>query len=149
MNDFFASIYETLFGIFDQTYELIFSVMYYESGYMKLFLAFTLIPLICWALFYFLWKYPYGRWWHWIVWLLIVSVIVFGVTWGITNSVIFNSSNPDLIEALADPSTGYEMYAQGLPINYATINTILSVIVGIVCSIIMKQFSKVQAHLPF
>jgi len=86
---------------------------------------------------------------HWIIWLVVIVAIVFGTTWGIANSEIFASSNPDLNNAIADPKSGYEAYAQTLPLKYATINSILTVGITIIYSFVMKQFSKVQAHLPF
>jgi hypothetical protein len=147
--DLLAAIYETLFGLWNQAYDLIFTTLFNDGGYLKFVLAFVLIPLSCWFLFYFVWRYPYGRWWHWLIWLIVITIIVFGTTWGIANSEIFASSNQDLIDALADPDSGYEAYANTLPLKYATINSILAVIISFIYSMIMKQFSKVQTHLPF
>jgi len=81
--------------------------------------------------------------------LVVTVILVFGTTWGIAKSEILASSNQDLIDAISDPETGYEAYAQTLPMRYATINSVLSVVISIVYSFIMKQFSKIQAHLPF
>lgn len=148
MKDLFAPIYETWFGLYNQNYDLIFTTLYNDGGYVKFGLIFTLIPLILWLLFYYVWKYPYGRIWHWLVWLLITFIIVFGLTWGLANSEIFASSNQGLIDALADPTSGYEVYGSSLPIKYALINGSLSIIVSIIYSLIMKQFSKIQIHLP-
>lgn len=149
MKDFLAAIYETLFGLYNQTYDLIFTTLYNEGGYLKFVLIWLLIPLFCWLLFYIVWRYPYGRWWHWLLWLVFTIIFVFGITLGIANSEILASSNQDLIDALADPDSGYEAYAQTLPTKYATINSILAVGITIIYSIVMKQFSKVQTHLPF
>jgi len=149
MRDIFAPIYETWFGLYNQSYDLIFTTLYNDGGYIKFGLSFILIPLVCWLIFYYVWRYPYGRWWHWLIWLIVATIIVFGTTWGIANSEIFASSNPDLIDALADPDSGYEAYAQTLPMKYVTINSILTVAISIIYSFIMKQFSKVQIHLPF
>jgi len=149
MKDIFAPIYETWFGLYNQTYDLIFTTLYNDGGYIKFGLTFVLIPLICWLLFYYAWRYPYGRVWHWLVWLIFVTLIVLGVTWGIANSEILASTNQDLIDALADNESGYEVYANSLPLKYAFINAGLTVIISFIYSLIMKQFSKIQIHLPF
>lgn len=149
MKDILAAIYETLFGLYNQSYDLIFTTLYNEDGYLKLVLLFVLIPLACWFLFYYIWKYPYGKWWHWLIWLILVTVVVFSTTWGIANSEILASLNQNLIDAIADPESGYEAYAQTLPMKYARINSILSIVISIFYCFVMKQFSKVQTHLPF
>ena len=76
MNEFFGTIYDTVFGIFANKYFLIFQHLYENGGYVKFGLSFILIPLVCWILFYYLWKYPYGKLWHWLVWLVITVLIV-------------------------------------------------------------------------
>jgi len=122
MNDFFAIIYETLFGLYESQFSLIFDTLYENGGYNLLGLTFILVPLIMFAAFYFLWKYPYGKFWHWLLWLLIVFLITGGISWGISNNEIFLSDNQALIDALADPESGYEEYANTLPIKYALFN---------------------------
>jgi hypothetical protein len=145
----FSAIYESWFGLYNQTYDLIFTTFYNDGGYIKFGLSFILIPLVCWLIFYYAWRYPYGKIWHWLIWLIIVSLLVFGTTWGITNSEIFASSNQDLIDALADSKSGYEVFASSLPLKYSLINGCLTLIISFIYSLIMKQFSKIQIHLPF
>ncbi|MCF8299330.1 MAG: hypothetical protein K9J13_17405 [Saprospiraceae bacterium] len=149
MNDIFAIIYETLFGLYESQFSLIFDTLYENGGYNLLGLTFILIPLIMFAAFYFLWKYPYGKFWHWLLLLLIVFLVTGGISWGISNNEIFLSNNQALIDALADPESGYEEYANTLPIKYALFNGLLSIVAGFIYSLIMKQFSKIQIHLPF
>jgi len=149
MNEFFGTIYDSLFGIFDNLYFLVFQHLYENGGYVKLGLSFILIPLVCWILFYYLWKYPYGKIWHWMVWMAVAVLIVFGASYGIANTEIFGSDNPALNEAIADAGTGYENYASTLPVKYALANSLLALIIGFIYSLIMKQFSKIQIHLPF
>jgi hypothetical protein len=145
----FAAIYETVFGIFNQNYSLIFSTLYDYGGYLKIGFLFLLIPLLLWLLFYYVWRFPYGKFWHWGLWLIICGIVVFVSTWSLSNLQIFASSNQQLIDALNDPQSGYSQYAAGLPVTYATINIFLSIIVSFILSLIMKQFSKIQIHLPF
>jgi len=138
-----------LFGIFNNLYFLIFQHLYDNGGYIKLGLSFILIPLVCWVLFYYLWKYPYGKLWHWLVWLAVTVLIVFCAAYGIANTEILGSDNLALNEAIADASTGYGDYAATLPLKYAMANSLLALIIGFIYSLIMKQFSKIQLHLPF
>lgn len=149
MKDFFSIIYEVWFGIFKQDFWQIFQVLFDDGGYIKLGITFLLVPLIMFAAFYYLWKYPYGKFWHWLLLLLIVFLITGGISWGISNNEIFLSNNQALIDALADPESGYEEYANTLPIKYALFNGLLSIAAGFIYSLIMKQFSKIQIHLPF
>lgn len=148
MREMFATIYETWFGLFNQAYDLIFRTLFDDGGYIKFGLSFILIPLICWGLFYFAWKYPYGKIGHWLIWLLVTVVFVFGATYAAANISIFASNNQALNDAIADASTGYKDYADKLPLMYAAFNSLLTLIIGLVYSLIMKQFSKIQIHLP-
>jgi len=149
MKDIFAPIYETWFGIHNPGFDLIFQTLYDFGGYIKFGLTFILIPLLLWILFYYAWKYPYGKWWHWIIWLVITIISVAGITFGIANNEIFASNNQYLIEALEDASSGYEEYAATLPLKYAAVNSLLTLVISFIYSIILKQFSKIQIHLPF
>lgn len=145
--DILAAIYDTVFNIFHQTYFFIFTTLLNDGGYLKFVLVFLLIPLFCWFLFYFVWRYPYGRWWHWLIWLIITTLIVFGSSFGVANNEILASNNPDMINCYNDPDC--MAYAASLPIKYAQANLLLSLFVSFIYSMIMKQFSKVQIHLPF
>lgn len=149
MKEFFAWIYDTVFGIFSNECSEIFHHLFNNGGYIKLGFSYILIPLVCWLLFYYLWKYPYGKIWHWFLWLVVTILIVSGITYGIANSEIFGSDNQALNELLADESTGYAKYAATLPLKYALANSLLTIVIGIIYSLFMKQLSKVQIHLPF
>jgi hypothetical protein len=54
MNEFFGTVYDTVFGIFANKYFLIFQHLYENGGYIKFGLSFILIPLVCSILFYYL-----------------------------------------------------------------------------------------------
>ena len=147
MKDIFAAIYETLFGLYNQTYDLIFTTLYNDIGYIKFGLIFIMVPILFWILFYYVWRYPYGNIWHWLLWLVLTCLTVSFFTWGIANVEILASSNPALINALASNS-GYEIFASSLPLKYSIINGVLALIVSLLYSFGMKQFSKIQIHLP-
>ncbi len=151
MREGFATIYDRVFGIYNTQYDLVFQHLFDNGSYIKLGLLFILVPLTFWTLFYYAWRYPYGRIWHWLIWLVVTVIVVFGATYGIANKEIFSSDNQDLNDALADAATGYENYASvfpSLPLLYALINSLLAITVGVILSLIMKQFSKIQTHLP-
>lgn len=147
MNDLFATIYESY--LYNSQFELIFNTLYNSGGYTRLGLTFVLVPLILFAAFYFLWKYPYGKFWHWFLWLIIAFLLTGGISWGISYNEIFLSNNPDLIDALAYPESGYEEFAKTIPFKYALFNGLLGIVAGFIYSLILKQFSKIQIHLPF
>ncbi len=149
MNELFAAMYESLFGIYNASYPEIFSTLYDYGGYVKLGLIFLLVPLVFWGVFYLLWRYPYGRVWHWLLWLLLSAVTILVVSWLTAKSAIFDSGNQALVDALADPESGYKAFAAPLPLRYALINSGLALVVGFVYSLILKPFSKIQMHLPF
>lgn len=149
MKELFAAMYESFFGVYNASYPEIFTTLYDLGGYIRLGLLFIGLPLLFWLLFYLLWKYPYGRFLHWMLWLLISAVTVLVVTWLVAHNAIFDSGNQALADALGDPESGYKAFAEGLPMQYSLINTGLSLVVGFVCSLILKQFSKIQMHLPF
>lgn len=149
MKGIFGSIYDSLFGIFNNDYFLVFQHLFDNGGYIKLGLSFILIPLIFWILFYYLWKYPYAKIWHWLIWLAVSIIMVLGITYAVANSEIFNSDNQVLNEAIADESNGYKSYVSSLPLKYALVNSLLAAILGFIYSLFLKQFSKIQIHLPF
>lgn len=149
MSEFFGTIYDGIFGIYNESYHEIFQHLFDNGGYIKMGLSFLLIPFICWLLFYYLWKYPYGKIWHWLIWLAVTVILVFGTTYGIANTEIFGSDNQVLNELLGDTSKGYAEFAASLPLKYALANSLLAFVFGFICSIFMKQLSKIQIHLPF
>jgi len=149
MKEFFSMIYESWLGLFNSSFSLIFDNLFEHGGYIKLGVTFILVPLILWFAFYYFWKYPYAKLWHWIVWLAITAIIVSAITYSIANTEIFASNNQALNDAIADETTGYKNYAASLPFSYAIYNGLFAIVVGLIYSFIMKQFSKVQIHLPF
>ena len=149
MGKFFGSIYDGVFNIYHESYHEIFQHLYDNGGYTRMGLAFLLIPLAGWILFYFLWKYPYSKIWHWLIWTAVMVIIVALVTNGIANAEIFGSDNQTLNDLLADTNTGYAEYAGSLPVKYVLTNSLLALILSCIYSLLLKQFSKIHVHLPF
>ncbi len=149
MNDLFANIFEVWFRIYDSNYVLIFRTLFTENVYGTFGGLSLVIPLILIFPFYFIWKYPYANFWHWLLWVIIISLVQAAIAWAIYEDTIFLSTNPDLQDALASQETGYNDYANSLTKKYALISGFLALIFSFLYSLILKQFSKVQIHLPF
>ena len=149
MKEFSATVYETWFNLFNQEYNLIFSTLYDDGIYTNLLLCLIVIPFLFWVIFYYFLTYPYGTILHWIGWLIISALVVAIVTYNIVNAGIFSSNNQSLNDALADSSIGYAAFGESLPMKFALYNGILTLFIGFVYSMVLKQFSKIQVHLPF
>jgi len=149
LNSFFAAIYENL--VFRADYFEIFFCLNNMGSYTKFGLIFLLIPIVFWFIFYYLWNYPYGRWWHWLIFLLVVTATVFGLTWSIANIEVLSKA-PMLCQnvsvSFSEIPGSYE-YAQELYLSYSSWNCLLSLIVSFLCSLGFKQISTYQKHLPF
>lgn len=146
---FFTAIYENL--IFNNNYDVIFFCLKDMKSYTKFGLIFILIPIFLWFIFYYLWSFPYGRLWHWILYLFIVTGIVLGITIGIANIEILSKAPikcPDVQECFSNITGCYE-YAQSLPLSFSLWNSLLSLIVSLLCTLGFKQISTFQKHLPF
>ena len=140
LSDAFAAIYENnLFGIWEEQFKPIFDKLYTEGGYISLGMIFILVPIAGMALFYWVWRDPYARLWHWLVWLAVLTLIVSFWTRGYTNSF--------LAEFLTNPET--EEFTRSLASRYASINLFLGLITGFLISLLLKMTSKIQKHLPF
>jgi len=147
IREFFAGIYESV--IYDAAYDTIFMHLFQDWGYVYFGLIFIVIPLIFSALFYFLYFWnPYSKWWHWLIWLLVCLIFVFGITFGVANVEIFASDNDALIHALSDTGHSYYEFASLLPFLYGILNILFGLIVFLLFSWIFKQFSKLHGHIP-
>ncbi|MCZ4319182.1 hypothetical protein O4H26_09280 [Aequorivita viscosa] len=130
-----------MFGIFNVNYSIVFQNFYQSGGYNQMgFLLFG-ISLVSLLLFYFLWKYPYGTLTHWIIYIVIIALIIGGSTFGAVRLVLANS--------LVNPEPQLADFTNLLVIKYSLLNAFLSLLVSFIYSLLLKQFSKVQMHLPF
>jgi hypothetical protein len=148
LSDWFGFIYDRVFNIYNVNFQTPVFQYFFDSGfYVKLGLIFIFIPLVLMAIFYFFWKYPYGKWLHWLIWYVVTILVVLGGTFGYANQFI-NASNAQEMITCYNVHECAE-YIKGLPMEYAKTNAFLGLIVGFIGSLILKQFSKVQTHLPF
>lgn len=140
LSDAFAAVYENnLFGIWEEQYKPIFDKLYNEGGYVSLGMIFLLVPIAGMALFYWVWRYPYARVWHWLVWLAVLTLIVLFWTRGFANGF--------LAEYLTNTET--EEFTRDMIARYGSINAVLGLITGFLISLVLKMTSKIQKHLPF
>lgn len=148
MRDFFAVIYETVFGLYNSDYNLIYRSMFEEQGYNTIGLVFILVPLVLMGLFYFAYWYPYGKAWHWGIAVAVGIIIIGGLTYHFFNVQILATNNPNLAEALYRPNTNYLQHAHELRTSYIIVNCLLGAVCSVLYSLIFKQFSKLHGHLP-
>ena len=142
-----SALYEFL--LYSNKFPLIFDNLYQNDIYNYLALIFILLPLSFMLLFYFFWKSPYGKFWHWFIWLLLAAIGTAVISGVYVNHAIFFSDNQLLNEALADSASGYEKYANTLPLKYALFNGLIGLLMGFLLSLFIKRYSKIQIHLPF
>ncbi len=140
----FAPIYEffeKIFGIFDNQFSIVFKTLYNNGGYNNMGMLLLFIPLVFLLLFYLLWKFPYATFWHWLIYIGIIAIIVGASTFG--------SVSLPLAKFLVHSNPLIADFTGALVLKYAILNAFLSLVVSFIYSLILGRFSKVQMHLPF
>jgi MFS superfamily sulfate permease-like transporter len=136
----FYEFFENLFGLFKNAFAFVFQQFFNNGGYNTLGWILLLVPLIMLAIFYFLWKYPYANFWHWLIYIGIIALIVGGITY---NSVALKLDN-----YLVDSDQLIVDFTNTLVLSYSILNACLSLLVSYIFSFILKRKSKIQMHLP-
>lgn len=151
MKHFFAMIYEWL--LWDKNYNLLFQELHQGNGYLLSGLAMLIIPLLLFIMFYWdsrlPWSNPYRKKFNWIIWLVLSAGVVVGVSYAIVYPALFNSGNPVLIQAIGNPSTGYDVFAEKLTVRLSVLNGAYSLVTGFLWSLLLKQKSVLHIHIPF
>lgn len=147
MNTAFATLYENI--IFNSDHSALFNHLFELYKYTDFGLTMLIVPIIFLVLFYFMWRNPYGKKWHYFTWLLISSVLVFGITYYIVFIAVIDSGDPQIQDLLYDSSNGFESFAYQYFIKISLLNSALSFVLGFLLSLVMKRFSTLQTHLPF
>ena len=129
-------------------YQIILDEFESSNIYFLLFLSGFAIPLILWAIFYFILRYPYANIIHWIFAYLLITIIVFGFSYSSVNTTIWGSLNPDFNNLLASEPDA-EKVANSLPTVLGLLNVFYSLISSFCYCLVFKRFSKIQMHLPF
>ncbi len=140
MNNIYE-FFENAFGIFVNQFSMVFQTFFEKGGYNNMGMLLLFIPLVFLLLFYLLWKYPYATFWHWLIYVGIIAVIVGVSTFSsdrLTLAKFLVHSNPEIVD-----------FTEALVLKYAILNACLSLLVSFIYSLILRRFSKVQMHLPF
>lgn len=149
LKDFFVYIYESVY--YDQAYREVFDILYGNSiicGYFWLFCIAFFIPVVCMGLFYFVWKYPFGKWYHWFIWSGI-TVLISGLT---TRKFLYEILSIPLRDFSYGDGGGVwtvNEFTDKLIREYTLLNSLYSILIILVFTLVFKQFSTHQAHLPF
>jgi len=133
--------FENALGIFDNNFSMVFQTLFEKGGYNNMGMLLLFIPFVFLLLFYLVWKYPYATFWHWLIYVCVIAVIVGVSTFGsvrLTLAKFLVHSNP----LIAD-------FTGVLVIKYAFLNACLSLVISFIYSLILRKYSKVQMHLPF
>ena len=135
LNLFFANWYELL-----AYFEGFSDDLYNQNLYLHLGLYMVLIPVSVLALYYYVVNsVRFNKWWHWLVLVIILALINFGLAYRTT---------------FIELSYLYEQQNSELPyssefISFSLINLIWTFIVAFVWSIIIKWGSKNCRRTPF
>lgn len=136
MNDFFGQIFYEHNFLYHNVYS---PELYGNNFYTKFGLLMVIIPLVVLAIFYFINKYPYCKWWHWLITLVVAGAIV---------AVISNNLlNEELAVYVLEPVKYTDV--NGFINNLTFANLAYSLLVGFIISFVYKQVPGPQSTLPF
>lgn len=136
MNDFFGQVFYEHGFLYHNVYS---PELYDNNFYTKFGLLMFIIPLVVMAIFYFINKYPYGKWWHWfITWI---------ISGAIATSVSYNMLNEELVTYVLQPVKYPDV--SGFVTDLSLINLTYVMVVGFAISFIYKQVPGPHSTLPF
>lgn len=93
MSKFFAYIYEELSGLYFDPYS---NVLYDGNGYTTLGLSILISSFSIMFLFYYVWNPVLGRWYHWVLMIVLTFLINLGIGYGVVAQ--------ELVSYLDDPN---------------------------------------------
>ena len=135
MNDLFANWYELLAyfkGFSDDRFN--------QSLYVTIGLCMVLIPVGILSIYYYaVDSVKFSKWWHWLLLVVILSAINFGIAYIISYN---------------DLSYLYEQQNKALPyasefVGFSLINALWTIVVSFIWSMIIKWKSKNCRRTPF
>lgn len=135
MNDFFANWYELL-SYFDG-----FSDNMYDNGlYLSIGYCLILVPVVLLTLYYYvLNSRKFNKWWQWLLLVVIICVINFGIAFGVSYNGIYGQYGTNLV--------GYPLISDCL--GFSFINFTWSFLISFVWSMIIKWGSSQCRRTPF
>ena len=102
MNDIFAPLYELL--LYNESFPLIFDHLFNNGGYVLFAFYMATVPLLGMVIFYFIWRYPYGKIWHWLVWVGFLALFGIASDDGVIIATylnqVFDKRKPETIEEI-------------------------------------------------
>lgn len=137
MNDFFANWYELL-----GSFEGFSDDMFYNSLYLPIGLCMVLIPIVFLTLYYYvLNSAKYNRWWHWLLLVVVLCVVNFGISYLVSYRNIMNI----YIDMNSEPSYTLGTYC----FSFSLINLLWCFVVSFIWSLIIKWGSNNCRRTPF
>ena len=134
MNDLFASLYEYL------EYHNVYSIQLLNDGfYFPYGITAIFTPIALLAIFYFLIKYPYCRWWHW--GLIVVALLV------LVGILSYNLLSKELAQYIFQPDIFPD--AQSFMHSMLYINILYGFISSMLITLLYKQFPLPQKNIPW
>lgn len=137
MNDLFANVYEFLcdFGDFSD-------LMYYNDLYIPIGICMFLIPIVLLTVYYYvLNSVKFNKWWHWLLLVVIICAINFGIAFGIS----YRNISDIYMDQNTLPSYPLGTYS----FSFSMINVLWSFVVSFVWSMIIKWGSSNCKRTPF
>jgi len=135
MNDFFAFLYESFGYINGFSEELYNSGIYVTIGFLML-----LITAVGMVTYYYLINHPkFNRWLHWLIVVILLAAINFGIAWAMSDGVIWNNHD------LTIPDNYFTSYFVTLSI----INALWSAVFSFAFSMAFKWKSINCKYSPF
>ena len=135
MIDFFTNWYELL-----SYFEGFSDDMYGNGLYLSIGYCMILIPVVTLTLYYYvLNSRRFNKWWQWLLLVVIVCAINFGIAFGVSYNGIYNIYGTNVV--------GYPLVSDCL--GFSFINFTWSFIVSFVWSMIIKWGSSQCRRTPF
>lgn len=137
MNDFFANWYELL-GFFEGFSDDMFD----NSLYLPIGLCMVLIPIVFLTLYYYVLNSArFNKWWHWLLLVVVLCVVNFGISYLVSYRNILNVYT----DMNSEPS-----YALGTCcFSFSIINVLWCFVVSFIWSLIIKWGSSQCKRTPF
>ena len=137
MNDLFADLYE-LFAYFDGFS----NDMFYNQLYLPIGLSMVLIPIVVLSLYYYVVNsVKLSKWWHWLILVVILCVINFGIAYSISyNGILYVYQNQN-----TNPTYSLTTFS----FSFSMINVIWCFIISFLWSVVIKWGSTHCRRTPF
>lgn len=136
MNDFFANWYEML-----TTFTGFSDDMYQNGLYIPIGFCMVLIPIVILTIYYIVVNSrQFNRWWHWLLLVLIICIINFGIAFGVSYNGII-----DVYQGTTE--TGYPLLYDCVVFSF--IDVLWTFVISFVWSLIIKWGSSQCKRTPF